>query len=118
MGDPITKEDVANTIELVKVMQRGKTQRLAIICATIVICFVTACWAAVRITAQPPWVVISTAVLSLAGPSPLFWFMLYRHRRYTQDRSARLAALEREHDPARTSSGLKPTGEHPLESML
>lgn len=99
-------------VRLEKHRQIGRTIRTVAICAAICFCVWQICRVAITITDKPPWLEL---LLVLAAPSGLFAVVVKTIRDYTKSNASRIAALERQLDPRRTSSGLMTDGQSPAQ---
>lgn len=105
-----TPEDVT----IARYAEIGRTIRWIAICILFGWCFWAITDAAVKLMDRPPWLVALLSILSCSLPfAVLLRRLLRRIRRYTKFVATRLARLEEEHDPDRTSSGLMEDGTDP-----
>lgn len=110
MAEETRKESVVSQVE--KHRQVGRSVRTIAIVIGVCYCLRELCNTALKVIDKPPWL---TLVLALIGPSGLFAFVISRIRAYTKRTASRVAAMEKDRDPNRTSSGLLADGQTPPE---
>ncbi|MEQ8848104.1 hypothetical protein [Botrimarina sp.] len=102
--NPTSTADVA--------VARWRTIRTLGICGCVAYCVYLITDAVKELFGQPVWVTVLVAVLgalTAALPQLLVW---WKFRKFTKERLGRIAVLESEKDPQRSSSGLESDGGH------
>ena len=101
-------EDIAR--DIVRIREANKTSRVRWIVGGIVVCVGMIVYAAVTITDNPPWLVVTLAVVAVLPQVFVVKVTIGIFRSYVKRKNERVRDLERISDPSRTTSGLEPDG--------
>ena len=98
-------QDQKAAIELARILDRGKTVRTIVICATVLGGVIAIVVGVVLCREKPPWLVLAVYIIgSLIGPSGVFMVLLRTRKRYIEKHHSRVVRLEKLLDPKRESS--------------
>ena len=93
------------SVEITRILQRGRTLRTLIICATVVAGVAIVAYAITEIVADPRWwQLVGVIVLSLIAPGGVIARLLKSRRKYVKKTHRRTTELEQRTDPERSSS--------------
>ena len=106
----MNEDDDRRATEFVRIVEIHRTIRTIAICVVVAIGIVAVCWAAVRITEKPPWLVLLLAILA---PGGVVYSIIRTFRWYIKRTNQRVVDLEKRLDSDRTSSGLDKNGTTP-----
>lgn len=91
-------------LELAKIIERSRNVRTIAICVTVVLSIGLIVYGAVKIFAQPAWVVLLVSTIGPLVSSPVIYSIWQSRRRFIRKHHHRQVASEKRHDPARQSS--------------
>ena len=91
-------------LELAKIIERNRNVRTIAICVTVVLSIGMIVYGAVRIFAQPAWVVLLVSIIGPLLSSPVIYSIWQSRRRFIRKHHHRQVSSETRHDPARQSS--------------
>lgn len=91
-------------VEIVRILQRGRTLRFAIVGATIT-AGIVAIVVGVVLATKPPWWQLGIVMFgTLFGPSGIIFYLLRSRQQFIEKHAKRTRQLEQDVDPQRSSS--------------